>query len=50
MEILVKDADEGRTIGDDKVGEWVESIGTPREIEPPRCKDRIAPAQSPRKK
>ena len=33
----IKDADEGRTISDEKVGEWIESIGTDNELEPPRC-------------
>ena len=33
----IEDADEGRTIEDEKVGEWIESIGTPNEMEPPRC-------------
>ena len=33
----IKDADEGRTVSDKKVGEWIESIGTDHELEPPRC-------------
>ena len=33
----IKDADEGRTVSDEKVGKWIESIGTPHELEPPRC-------------
>ncbi len=33
----IKDADEGRTVSDKKVGDWIESIGTDHELEPPRC-------------
>ncbi len=33
----IKDADEGRTVSDEKVREWIESLDTDNELEPPRC-------------
>lgn len=38
IEKAVKSADKGRLVGHEEVVKWVESWGTTKELDPPKCK------------